>query len=108
MQAEAAAAAAGDADADGDAVVADAAAAAAADWSNLAPGCLVGARHHHNAGYGAIMDIEGQDDLVGLVLPDQGAKDLGERLGSITTAIRFFDKRGYGDDVCGGVNGAGP
>jgi hypothetical protein len=58
-------------------------ATAAADWSGLVPGACVAARHEATFDYGAVVDIEGQEDLVGLVYPDHGAKDLTGGCGAV-------------------------
>jgi hypothetical protein len=45
------------------------------DFSGLSPGALASVKLDQMAEYGAIMDIVGQEDLVGLVHPHQGASD---------------------------------
>jgi hypothetical protein len=45
------------------------------DYSALYPGALATVKLDQMAEYGAIMDIVGQEDLVGLVHPHQGAAD---------------------------------
>jgi hypothetical protein len=67
------------------------------DFTGLAPGSLAPVRLDQIADYGAIMDVVGQDDLVGLVHPHQGATDKellgGECFLGGTTEAQF----------CGGV-----
>jgi hypothetical protein len=45
------------------------------DYSALYPGALATVKLDQMAEYGAIMDIVGQEDLVGLIHPHQGAAD---------------------------------
>lgn len=46
-----------------------------ADFSLLYPGALAAVKLDQVVDYGAIMDIVGQEDLVGLVHPHQGSQD---------------------------------
>uniref|UniRef100_A0A383V4G5 S1 motif domain-containing protein n=1 Tax=Tetradesmus obliquus TaxID=3088 RepID=A0A383V4G5_TETOB len=50
----------------------EAATAAAADWVALTPGRTVAGKLHELRGYGAVIDVEGYPDVVGLVTPDHG------------------------------------
>jgi hypothetical protein len=57
------------------------------DFLALYPGAVADVRLDHMADYGAIMDIVGQEDLVGLVHPHQGAQD--EALLGGRSLVRF-------------------
>jgi hypothetical protein len=58
------------------------------DFAALYPGAVADVRLDQMADYGAIMDIVGQEDLVGLVHPHQGAED--EKLLGGKSRVRFL------------------
>lgn len=69
------------------------------DWSNLYPGALAAVKLDQVVDYGAIMDIVGQEDLVGLVHPHQGASQpelLGGELTPPSPAPKMGDRE-YAD-----------